>query len=286
MPNWVEIIIRSVTLLLVLFVLSKGLGKKSLAQMTAFESMVMIVIGGIVALNTVNPATPIVYGLTALAVWFMIPYIAVFIAMKSKRFRNVTQGKGTVLIQNGKIMEDNLKKERVSTDDLLSKLRNNQIFTAADVEFAVIEPNGDVNVLPQKQHQPVTPSILGINVSPVKEPQTVIMDGKVLLEPLANASLNPNWLETELEKMNVSIENVFLGQVDSDGQLTVDLFDDQLSVPSPTEKPLLLATMKKCQADLEMFALETENEQSKTLYQTNSERLQQAISKLKPYVNE
>ncbi|TRM12219.1 DUF421 domain-containing protein [Lentibacillus cibarius] len=285
MPGWIEIIIRSVVFLIALFALSKGLGKKKLSHLTAFQYMLTIVIGGIVALSVVNPAAPVAYGLIALAIWFLIPFAAEFIALKSKRFRDVTKGKGTVLIQNGKIMEDNLKKERITTDDLLGQLRNNNVFTAADVEFAVMEANGDVNVLPKKENQPVTPKMLGTKVSPSKEPQTVIMDGKMLLEPLANASLNTKWLETELEKMNVSIENVFLGQVDSDGQLTVDLFDDKLTVPSPTEKPLLLATMKKCQADLEMFALETENEEAKALYQKNSERLQQAIDKLTPYVN-
>src|SRR5690625_7305646 len=85
-------------------------------------------------------------------------------------------------------------------------------------------------------------------MAPKREPQTVIMDGKVILESLANLSLNPKWLETELSKINVALENVFLGQVDSDGQLTVDLYDDQLTVPSPSEKPLLLATLKKVQA--------------------------------------
>ncbi|TMN23408.1 DUF421 domain-containing protein [Lentibacillus cibarius] len=285
MPGWIEIIIRSVVFLIALFALSKGLGKKKLSHLTTFQYMLTIVIGGIVALSVVNPAAPVAYGLIALAIWFLIPFAAEFIALKSKRFRDVAKGKGTVLIQNGKIMEDNLKKERITTDDLLGQLRNNNVFTAADVEFAVMEANGDVNVLPKKENQPVTPKMLGTKVSPAKEPQTVIMDGKMLLEPLANASLNTKWLETELEKMNVSIENVFLGQVDSDGQLTVDLFDDKLTVPSPTEKPLLLATMKKCQADLEMFALETENEEAKALYQKNSERLQQAIDKLTPYVN-
>ncbi|RYG73991.1 DUF421 domain-containing protein [Lentibacillus lipolyticus] len=285
MPGWIEIIIRSTILLLILFLLSKGFGKKKLSQLTVFQYMLMIVIGGIIALSAISSDIPVSYGGLALAVWFIIPVAAEFIALKSKRFRDVTKGKGTVLIQNGKIMDDNLKKERITTDDLLGSLRSNNIFNAADVEFAVIEPNGDVNVLPKKEQQPVTPKMLGTKVSPSKEPQTVIMDGKMLLEPLANASLNPNWLETELEKMNVSIENVFLGQVDSDGQLTVDLFDDQLSVPTPAEKPLLLATLKKCQADLEMFALETENEEAKALYQKNSERLQKGIDKITPYLN-
>jgi hypothetical protein len=75
-----------------------------------------------------------------------------------------------------------------------------------------------------------------------------------------------------------------LAQADTDGQLYVDLYDEKISVPEPTEKPLLLATMKKCQADLELFALATENENSKTLYEKNSTKLQSAIDKAAPYL--
>lgn len=80
------------------------------------------------------------------------------------------------------------------------------------------------------------------------------------------------------------MENVYVGQVDSDGQLTVDLYDDKLTVPSPTQKPLLLATMKKCQADLELFALSTNNQGTKQLYQRNSEKMQQAIDLVSSYL--
>ncbi|MFD1361538.1 DUF421 domain-containing protein [Lentibacillus salinarum] len=284
MPGWVEILVRSVVFLIVLFLITKALGKKQMSQLDIFQYITGIVIGSIVAIHATDVTTNAAYGLLALAVWLLIPLAVEFTALKSKRFRNITQGKGTVLIQNGKIMEDNLKKERFTTDDLLEELRNNKVFNATDVEFAVLEPTGKVNILPKKENQPITPKVIGQKVAPEKEPQTVIMDGKALLEPLANASLNTDWLETELAKMNVSIENVFLGQVDSDGQLTVDLYDDLLTVAEPTEKPLLLATMKKCQADLDLFALATENQHSKQLYQNNSKRMQQAIDKITPYL--
>lgn len=106
------------------------------------------------------------------------------------------------------------------------------------------------------------------------------MDGKILDEPLATIGYSRGWLKTELEKLGVTIENVFLGQVNSYGELTVDIFDDKLQVPSPQERPLILSTMKKCQADLELFALATENKDAKQLYAKNSEKLQEAIDKV------
>ncbi|WP_217585762.1 DUF421 domain-containing protein [Lentibacillus saliphilus] len=284
MPEWLNVILRSLFLLVVLFFLTKWLGKKQLAQMSIFEYISGIVLGGIVAIHSFDTDANLINAFIAMLVWFIVPYLVDIVALKSKTFRNFTQGESTVLIQDGKIMEDNLKKEGFSADDLLQSLRKKDIFRTADVEFALLEPSGSVSVLPKKENQPLTPKDLQLQLAPEKEPETIIMDGNVLLEPLANLSLSLNWLETELDKMNISLDNVFLAQADTDGQLTVDLYDDQLTVAQPTEKPLLLATLKKCQADLELFALETDRPASKTLYEKNSQDVQDAIDLVKRYL--
>lgn len=284
MPDWVTVILKSFLLLIMLFFITKWLGKRQLAQLSIFEFISGIVLGGIVAIHTSTMKYNFTYGIIAMLIWFFVPFIVDMVSLKSKRFRNFVQGESAILIQNGKIMEDNLKKEGFSADDLLENLRYKNIFNVDDVEFALLEPSGTLSVLPKKESLPPSAKDLDIKLAPQKEPQTVIMDGKVLLESLANLSLNPTWLETELEKMNVSLENVFLGQVDSDGQLTIDLYDDMLAVPSPTEKPLLLANMKKCQADLEVFALATKNKASKQVYEANSKKLQAAIDLVTPYL--
>lgn len=284
MPDWIEIILRSLLLLVVLFFITKWLGKKQLSELNIFEYITGIVLGGIVAIHTSTLNSPVIFAILAMLIWFIIPYGVEHLSLKSKTFRNFTQGQSAVIIKDGKIMEDNMKKERFSTDDLVEQLRNKDVFKVSDVEFAVLEPAGRLNVMLKKDKQPLTASDLGVKLPPEKQPETVIMDGKMLLEPLANLSLNPHWLETELDKLNVSMENVFLGQADQDGQLTVDLYDDTIVVPEPTEKPLLLATLKKCQADLELFALATNNEASKAMYEKNSKKLQQAIDTVYPHL--
>jgi len=220
----------------------------------------------------------------AIFIWFILPFIFDFLSLKSKLVRNFIDGKSTVIIKEGKIMEDNMKKERFTTEDLLYHLRSQKIFEVGDVEFALLEPTGELTVLPKTDQTPVTAKDLNIKIPAKREPQTVIMDGNMMLEPLATLSLNPKWLNNELEKINVTIENVFLGQVNSDGQLTVDLYDDKLSVPTPMEKPLLLATLKKIEADLQLFALATNNEQSKQLYEKNALKLEQLIKNISPYL--
>jgi len=285
MPGWIEIVLRSFIYLTVLFFFTKWLGKRQLSQMSIFEVISSIVLGGIVAFHSSALNSPVMHGLISMFIWFLIPLLVKMISLKRKDFRGFFQGERTVLIENGKVLENNLKKEKFSTDDLLEGLREKSIFQVADVEFATLEPSGKLSVLVKKEHQPLTAKTIGLKVPPEKPPQTVIMDGIMLLEPLASISLNPNWLEAELDKLNVSIENVFIGQVDSDGQLTVDLYDDKIEIQEPNEKPLLLASMKKCQADLELFALASENEQSKKIYEKNSQKLQQAIDLITPYLS-
>ncbi|WP_045514157.1 DUF421 domain-containing protein [Bacillus amyloliquefaciens] len=282
MPEWLEVVIRSLLLVVVLFLITKWLGKKQLSELSFFEYVVGITIGSIGAEVITGLERNMFNGIIGIVVFAAIPFLAGLLSLKSKGFRNFIEGKATVFIKDGKIMEDNLKKERYTTDELLELLRKKDVFKVADVEFAVLEPTGDLSVMLKKENQPLTPKDVNLTVASVKEPQTVIMDGEILDEPLSTIGRSRGWLKTELEKQGVTIENVFIGQVDSYGQLTIDLFDDKLQVPSPQEKPLILSTMKKCQADLESFALGTESKEAKQMYRLNSEKLQEAIDKVTP----
>lgn len=280
MPEWLDIAVRSVLFVVVLFFMTKLVGKKQIAQLSFFEYVTGLTIGNIAGESIMGLDGNMIYGLLAMTVVAAIPIIAGLISLKSKKFRDFTEGKGTIFIKDGKVMEDNLKKERITADELLQLLRRKDVFQVSDVEFAVLEPTGDLSVMLKKENQPLTPKDLDMKVASIKEPQTVIMDGKILDEPLATIGYSRGWLKTELEKLGVTVENVYLGQVNSYGELTVDLFDDKLQVPSPQDRPMTLSTMKKCQADLELFALATENKKAKQLYTKNSEKLQNAIDKV------
>jgi uncharacterized membrane protein YcaP (DUF421 family) len=281
-PEWLEVVIRSLLFVVVLFLITKWLGKKQLSELSFFEYVVGITIGSIGAEVITGLERNMFNGIIGIVVFAAIPFLAGLLSLKSKTFRDFIEGRATVFIKDGKIMEENLKKEKYTTDELLELLRKRDVFKVADVEFALLEPTGDLSVMLKKENQPLTPKDVNLTVASVKEPQTVIMDGEILDEPLATIGRSRSWLKTEIEKQGVTIENVFLGQLDSDGQLTIDLFDDKLQVPSPQEKPLILSTMKKCQADLELFALGTEAKEAKQMYSKNSEKLQEAINKVTP----
>lgn len=274
MADWLSILFRSFLFFIVLFLLTKALGKKQLTHLTFFEYVSGITIGSIAAAVSMDLESNISHGLLSLAVWTLVPLGLSFLSQKNKKVRDIVEGKGTVLIKDGKILEDNLKKEKYTIDELMTQLRQKNYFHARDVEFAVLEPSGSVSVLPKKEKQPLTAKDIDLKVQNEKEPQTVIMDGEILDEPLATLGYNRDWLKNELEKQGAAQENVFFAQVDSSGNLTVDLYDDKLQVPSPKRKPLVLHTLRKCQADLETFALQTESEEARSLYKKNAQELQ------------
>ncbi|MGG3892171.1 DUF421 domain-containing protein [Metabacillus fastidiosus] len=284
MPEWLHVAFRAIIVLIILFFITKALGKKQLTQISFFEYVTGITIGSIAGEVIMGLDGSIWNGIIGMFIYGIIPFSIGVLSLKSKKVRDYVDGKGTVFIKDGKVMEDNLKKERYSADELLELLRKKDVFQMADVEFAVLEPTGDLSVLLKKENRPITAKDLELTAPNEKEPQTVIMNGKVLNEALSTTGRNRGWLETELDKLGVSLENVYLAQVDTYGQLTVDLFDDKIQVASPQEKPLLLAMMKKCQADLELFCLATEAEEAKEMYHRNSLRLEQVINKLTPYL--
>ncbi|MGG3393553.1 DUF421 domain-containing protein, partial [Bacillus subtilis] len=246
MPEWLDIAVRSVLFVALLFFITKWLGKKQISELTFFEYVTGISIGNIGAEVAIGLERNIFHGIIGIVIFAVIPFFAGLISLKSKRFRNFIEGKATVFIKDGKIMEDNLKKERYTTDELLDLLRKKDVFQVSDVEFAVLEATGDLSVMLKKENQPLTAKDINLKVASIKEPQTIIMDGTIMDEPLATIGRSRAWLQTELEKLGVTIENVFLGQVNSYGELTIDLFDDKLQVAPPQERPLILSTLKKC----------------------------------------
>ncbi|WP_458413448.1 DUF421 domain-containing protein [Schinkia sp. CFF1] len=284
MPEWLQIAVRSIIFVFVLFLFTKWLGKKQISELSFFEYVNGITIGSIGAEVAMGLERNIFHGLLGLVIFAAVPYVAGLISLKSKAFRDIVEGKATVFIKDGKIMEDNLKKERYTTDELMELLRRKDVFQVADVEFAILETTGDLSVMLKKENQPLTPKDLDLKVPTVKEPQSVIMDGKIMDEPLATIGLSRSWLKTELDKLGVAVENVFVGQVNSFGELTMDLFDDKIKIPSPQERPMLLSSLKKCQADLELFALATEVQEAKQMYHKHSKTLQEVIDKVTPYL--
>lgn len=285
MAEWLEIVLRTICAVVVLFLMTKLLGKRQVTQLSFFEYLTGITIGSLAAYISLDLDANWYLGLVALGVWVACSLIIEYLSIKSKKARGFIDFKATVLIKDGKILEENLKKEKLSADELMQQLRQKDVFQVADVEFAIMESSGEINVLQTRENLPLTPKDLGIQVAPEKVAQVVVMDGEVMDEPLRVMGFNQGWLVEELDKQGAKIKDVFLAQVDTYGQLTVDLYDDQIQVPQNEERKLLYANLKKCQADLELFSLNTKSQKAKKMYEESSKQIEQIIDSVKPILN-
>lgn len=284
MANWIMILLRTSVLFFLTLIVIRILGKGSPLRMTPFRFVNYMVIAVITALISTNVINSVPLGGVALGVWIIYTMLLDYLSLQSKWVHDLVNGKETVLIKDGKVMEENLIQVRLTGEELLRELRSKNVFQLADVEFAVMESTGEVNVLLKSDKKPVTPHDLERKVAPGSEPETVILDGNILDEPLSNRGLSRDWLNTELKKTGVSIDNVFIGQIDSSGELYLDLFDDSIQLPEPKVKELLYANLEKAHSDLVKFALETQNEKAKELYSKDADRIKNIMDKLRPYL--
>ncbi|WP_264738209.1 YetF domain-containing protein [Cytobacillus firmus] len=221
-----ETILRVTIAFLVLFLLARLMGRKEIGQMTFFNWATAIGIGSIAGNLAVNGSSPIKDGVIALIVWTLFTIMLDIIDLKSKQGRTVTTGEPLIVIKDGRIMEASLKISRVDLDELQALLRQKDIFSFKDVDYAILETNGELSVLKKEGQQPVTKTDLSIR-STKKDlfplPTEVIADGKINSVNLSKLQLDGNWLDMELQKANIqSIEDVFFAQVQQDGTLYID----------------------------------------------------------------
>ena len=284
MDTWLIVLFKSIILFFIAIIITRYMKRKTLARATPFDFISYSVVAVLIPLISLGIITNFYFGIITLVIWTIMPLLLDFASMKSKTVYNLLHGKERVLIKNGKIMEDNLSKERITGQEFLQIMRSKNAFNLADVEFSLLETNGDINVSLKADKKPVTSYDLGKKVPQKSEPQAVILDGNILNEGLTNAGLNIGWLNTQLEAQGVPLESVFLGQVDSSGDLYLDLFDDMIQIPKAQVKEMLYASLLKCQSDLMSYSLDTDNEEAKNMYSKNAKKLEELINKLEPYL--
>ena len=284
MNNWIILLLRTIILFILTLLVIRIIGKGSLSKATPFKFVSYIVIAIIVSLISLGLIENFAFGFISLAVWVLFSLALDYLSLKSKWFHNFVNGRETVLIKDGKVMEENLMDVRFTGEELLRDLRSKNIFNLTDVEFAVMESTGEISVLLKSDKKPITAHDLQRKVSPTSESQTVILDGNILDEPLSTKGLSREWLKIQLSNSGVSLDNVFIGQVDSSGDLFLDLFDDSIDIPQPKVKEILYASISKVQADCMSFLLETEDLKAKAMYSKNAKKLKEMMDKLEPYL--
>ncbi|QOS92720.1 DUF421 domain-containing protein [Brevibacillus sp. JNUCC-41] len=206
------------------------MGKKQVSQLTYFNYITGITIGAVAASITIDTSIDMVDAFVSLIGWSVLTILVSFINLKSPKTRIILDGEPTIVIKDGKILEKALKGEKLNMDDLSMLLREQSIFSMQEVNYAVLEPNGQLSVLKKVDSQSVSKKDITY-VKPLYIPTEIIVDGKIIPHNLSKLSLNQNWLETQLQQFGVCLQDVFYAEIQSDGTLYIDKRQDDQFPP-------------------------------------------------------
>lgn len=161
------------------------MGKRQLGELQPFELAITLVASDLVCIPMADSSIPILYGIIPVFSLFLVHIIITKLATKSIKFRKFLNGKPIIIIQNGNILPDVMKELNLNIDDIMEALRGAGYFNPAEVEYAILETNGNMSVLPKSQNRPLCPDDVNMDVDNAEIPVTVIMEGEFVAENLA-----------------------------------------------------------------------------------------------------
>lgn len=194
-----NVTIRALSSLVALFLVTKMLGKKQVSQLSLFDYVIGISIGNFAAEMTINLESNEIYGIWAVILFGLVAYIIGILTMKSMRIRRFFMSKPTVLIDKGEIIFKNLKRLNMDINDMLEQVRSAGYFDLYEVEYAVMEANGNLSILPKSDYKPLTLKDMNIKKSNDGLCANIVIDGKILKENLYNMKKNEKWLDKVLK---------------------------------------------------------------------------------------
>ncbi|TGE30998.1 DUF421 domain-containing protein [Desulfosporosinus sp. Sb-LF] len=230
MDEGLVVIVRAVIGFFSLLIFARIIGKEQISQLNFFDYVLGITIGSIAASLTTDLSSRAWPHWVGLLTWCLLGYIMNSISLKWRYAAKYLEGEPTIVIMNGKIMEKALKKQKYQISEVLELLRNKGVFDLTQVDFALIEPNGQLSVLLKPEHLPLTPKEMKIAVSPSGISTELVYDGIIIEENLRQLNKDKAWLLKELKKQGIKkISEVFLVTLNPAGSLYVDRYEDHLT---------------------------------------------------------
>jgi uncharacterized membrane protein YcaP (DUF421 family) len=224
--------VRAFVTFIIMMLYARILGKQQISQLTFFDYVIGITVGSIAASMTTDLHNRLFPQLIGLTTWIAMALLLQVISLKSRKLTKIIDGEPVVLVHNGKILEDNLAKVRLKNVELLETLREKGAFNIAEIEFAILESDGNVSVLKKTQHQPVTPQDLNLSTSYQGVPTELVVEGKIVHENLEEIRQTEDWLLGELKKQGInSLQEVMYASLDTSGNLYVDRYKDDINTP-------------------------------------------------------
>lgn len=210
---------RTLFLYLVLIFAVRLMGKRQIGEMEPAEFVVTMLVANLAAIPMQDGAIPLYSGLVPILTVLGMELVLSGLILRSVRLRQLLCGKPVILIDNGKILQENLKSARINLDELTGQLRAKDVLDIRTVQFAILETSGDLSVFPYPKEKPASAKDAGVQATGQHLPVTVVEDGYLSRENLERAKRDEKWLEKVLSQHNCGVKDTFLLTVDESGQV-------------------------------------------------------------------
>lgn len=216
-----SVFIRSIVTLVVLFILAKVMGKKQISQLNIFDYIIGITIGSVGADISLDLNKHFIDGIVCLVTFGLFGAFVSFITLKSIRLRRLFSGTPSMLIEDGKIIEDGLKKVRFDINDLMEEMRNAGYFDISSIAYAIMETSGRVSFLPKDDSMPITKKDIDLKIVPSSLVCNAIIDGNIMINNLRAINKDREWMMHELKVMGKKLDDILLATVDSNYKVSI-----------------------------------------------------------------
>jgi len=211
---------KTVFMYLVIIASMRLMGKRQIGQLQPFEFALAIMISDLAIMPLTDDGKNLFHDLVPIIVLVVCQVLLSYLSIRGVRIRELICGKPTLLIRHGKLLEKNMRKEMYTINDLMEQLRFNSIQNVGDVEYGILETNGQLSVLLKSEKRPATPEDLGINPPREEFSRDVIIDGKLIGRTLEKLHLKREWLDEALKEHGVNdYRQVFYAYIDSNMKL-------------------------------------------------------------------
>ena len=203
-------IIRTVILYIFIMFSLRVMGKRQLSEMQTSELVITLLISDIAVMPMQNTSTPLVSGIVPILILISLEIVFSVIMLKSGKFRKIVCGSPEMVIKDGRILQNQLRRLRMTTEDLCVQLRQQGIFSLEDVQYCIVETNGDVSVLEKPEKRTPSAEALGIEIPDTGIEAVVINDSRYLSNSLELCNLDTKWVDKILKQNHIKLEDVFI----------------------------------------------------------------------------
>ena len=214
-------VLRTAVMYLILLAVVRLMGKRQVGQMDPTELVVTMVIANLASIPLEETERPLMAGIVPIATIFLAERGLSFVTLRSIRLRRLICGKPVILVENGRPLWRNLRRTRVTMDELMAHLRLKDVLDIRTVRYAILETNGSLSVFPYAQEAPASAREAGVKVAQKQLPVTVVQDGHIFPEDLKRLGKDEAWAVAALRDRKLRPRDVLLMTVDGEGQIAV-----------------------------------------------------------------